>query len=162
MRAVVMLMAAIGLPGCASSADFVMLDQPIAKVYEVKADKVRIFNVSRQWVAENFRSARAVVEYEDKDAGTLIGNGSIPYPCVDVSSWNCATLRQSVTLQFTMRLDSKDDRFRLEFTNLRVKSEYGEIGQIRRNDLPAAQEALQAFGDQIVGRIADQKKSAEW
>ena len=161
MRVVAMLLSAVLAMGCATAADFAYLDQPVSKVYEVKADKARIFSVGRQWIAENFRSAKAVVEYEDQETGTLIGTGYIPYPCAG-DSWECSTQRQVLKLLFTMRMDTKDGKFRLEFTNLKVSSQYGEVGQMRKSDVPMAERALLAFGDQISNRLSDQQKSADW
>lgn len=76
--------------------------------------KEAIFNGMKIWIAENFKSAKAVIEYENKDQSTLIGNGMISYPCDGMScigktGWN---------IGFTMRADIKENRFKLTFNNL--------------------------------------------
>jgi len=71
-----------------------------------------IFEKSKQWIALTFKSAKAVIEYDSKADGVIIGNGSMPRP---VSSIN---IMGTDTITFTMREDIKDGKVRLTFDRL--------------------------------------------
>jgi len=91
-------------------------DRTYVEVFQVPAvNSERIFTGSKQWIAENFKSAKAVIEYEDKAEGTIIGNGSIRYPCK--GAWDCVA-KEDWRIRFTMRLEARDERFRASFTNI--------------------------------------------
>ncbi len=165
-RLLVMAGACLSLPvlsGCAAvKVDVVSVDQPLSGVYEVAAPKAKIFSVSKQWLAENFRSAKAVIEYESAEEGTVIGNASIPYACVDMSAWTCSTQARVLKIAFTMRMDAKDNRFRLQYSNLRVVSESGSWVEMERADYAVARQRLLGFGDQLVARIGQQSGVQTW
>lgn len=91
-------------------------DRTYIEVFQVPAvDRERIFIGSKKWIAENFKSAKAVIEYEDKAESTIIGNGSIRYPCK--GAWDCVA-KEDWRIRFTMRLEARDERFRTSFTNI--------------------------------------------
>lgn len=72
---------AAGSALAASPAKLAELNQPIEQVFDTPGyDKAQIYDAAKVWIAENFRSAKAVMEYDNKEEGTLIGNGLIPYP----------------------------------------------------------------------------------
>lgn len=73
--------------------------------------KNQIFDQTKIYIAENFKSAKAVLEYENKETGTIIGNGVSKYPSDGIrgSSW---------TISYTMRVDIKDERYRCTFMNI--------------------------------------------
>lgn len=155
--------ALAGLSGCASmNMDMVSTDQELSRVYEVKAGKDQIYSASRQWIAESFKSSKSVVEYEDKAEGTIIGNGSIPYPCADKGSWVCVNQSQVLKLLFTMRLEAKDGKFRLGFSNVQVSSVNGAWSQMLRVDYQSARVDLLQMGDRIAARIEAQDKKSDW
>lgn len=112
----VLIGASLVLAGCASAMP--VQDYELSAVFETPGkSKDEIFKATKVWIAENFRSAKSVIEYESQADGTLIGNGVIPYPCrglecVGKSNWS---------VPFTMRSDMKDGRFRLEFSNVRLR-----------------------------------------
>jgi hypothetical protein len=93
-------------------------DQAFEKVFEVPGhSRDEIFTSSKIWVAENFRSSKAVLEYESKDDGVLIGNGIIDFPCK--GAFDCLA-KADWKVRFTMRIDMKDDKFRLTFSNVHL------------------------------------------
>jgi hypothetical protein len=63
-----------------------------------------IFEKTYKWIAENFKSAKAVIDYQDKQAGTIIAKGII-----DVSGGN---------FKFTLTVDIKEGKARYRYTNL--------------------------------------------
>jgi hypothetical protein len=162
----VILLACVLLVGCASAA--VMRERAeytFERVFEAPGySKDRIFEGSRIWIAENFRSAKAVIEHENRESGTIIGNGVIPYPC---SGFGCIG-QGDWKVFFTMRVDIKDQRFRLTFSNLRLSwptvpgrpSYDGPFGS--ESSLNDAKNALLLFGDQMLASFTRDKKKDDW
>lgn len=126
---------------------------PGEEIFEITVDvpgasKDKIHDVAKIWIAENFRSARAVIDLEDKPAGIIIGNGRIAYPC---SGLECLA-KGSWLIGFRMRLDARNDRFRLQFSNLTLvvpPSSGGERPLSLRGDFDSAKPPLLAFGPQL-------------
>lgn len=134
----------------------------IKQVFDASGySKEQIFNGAKIWISENFRSAKAVLEYENKEAGTIIGNGNIPFPCqgfqcIGTGGWK---------VSFTMRADIKDQKFRLTFTNLRVfgtdRGLYdGPIG--RESSFNNVKDALSGFGREIVASLKKEQSKDDW
>src|SRR5699024_3353670 len=67
-----------------------------------------IYSGTKIWIAENFKSAKAVIELDSKEDGLLIGNGRTAYPCDGSDCFGTG----GQTVSFTMRVDMQDDRFR--------------------------------------------------
>ena len=91
----------------------------LEKIVEIPGfTKNQIFDQTKIYIAENFKSAKAVLEYENKETGTIIGNGRIPFPtgggieAVALKEW---------TAPFTLRIDIKEERFRCTFTNIAIE-----------------------------------------
>lgn len=124
--------------------------------------KEQIYDGTKIWIAQNFRSAKAVLEYENKEDGTIIGNGSIPYPRRMVDA----------KVPFTMRVDIKEGKFRLTFTNLQVSwdAHYSVWSGARpAGERPMNQEEfnltkveLLKFGDEILASLQKDKHKSDW
>jgi len=90
----------------------------IEKIMHVPGfNKNEIYDQTKIFIAENFRSAKAVLEYENKETGTIIGNGNIIYPA---ESGMAALALANWRTNFTMRVDIKDEKFRCTFINIKV------------------------------------------
>ena len=176
MRIVAALVAAVVL--VAASGQVQAKKEPltdeernVAQVFEAPGHTAdQIFTATRMWIAQNFESAKDVIEYESKDDGTLIGNGTIAYPCT--GGFACRIRAQAWRVAFTMKAEAKDGRFRLTFTNVRLQlPPYSNMG----TNLPARDEAIEQredmenvraklleFGPQIVASLGDAKSSETW
>lgn len=127
-----------------------------------------IYSATRMWVAENFESAKAVIEYESKEDGVIVGNGNIPYPCSGLKCMVTTDWR----VPFTMKVESKDGRFRLTFTNIHIAwppsyssgiSTPAADGPVRqRKDLDLIRPKLLEFGPEIVASLGTAKASDDW
>ncbi|MDZ7852370.1 MAG: DUF4468 domain-containing protein [Halomonas sp.] len=149
------------LAGCAATAPPPQnFDREVSKVYEtpgVSAEE--IFNESRIWIAENFISAKAVIEYEDKENGILIGNGSVDYLC---SGIECLAT-ENWKYQFTMRLDIKEDRFKTEFMNIRILPASGSSVDITTSGrMDRARATLLTLSDLLYQHITSDNRSSDW
>jgi hypothetical protein len=137
-------------------------DGTIKKIFDAPGySKEQIFDGAKIWISENFRSAKAVLEYENKETGIIIGNGNIPFPC---QGWKCMGTG-GWKLSFTMRTDIKDQKFRLTFTNLRVfgtdRGLYdGPIG--RESTFNNVKDKLSEFGNQMLASFKKEKSKDNW
>lgn len=107
----VMLFALIALPGCASLSSVpdneTMIIQHIIDV--PGQSKTKIFEKSKMWIAQNFKSAKAVIEYENKEEGVIIGNASITRPA------SLANITGGGLVRFNVKEEIKDEKARLTF-----------------------------------------------
>lgn len=105
--------------GCAGMQP---LSQPPTAIEFIKEaegiSKDALFSSSKAWIAENFKSSKAVIEDADKDAGRIIGNGTAELRCAG-DAWSCMALRGKL-LGFTFRVDTKDGKFKTTYSNLRI------------------------------------------
>lgn len=121
---------AVGLVGCATTP---IQTEPtkFEKVYEVPGlNQAKIYDGARQWFAVSFRSANAVIQYEDKSVGTIIGKGSMSYPCS--GAMDCMAFAKS-RVEFTTRIDTKDGKLRVAYEDLVHKEDasYSAVTGVR-------------------------------
>lgn len=103
------------LTGCVGAMPAQKADMSYQKVVELpNQSKDQIYEKSKQWIASTFKSAKAVIEYENKLDGTIIGNGSIDRPATSINPMASGQVR------FLMREDIKEGKVRLTFENLVV------------------------------------------
>lgn len=158
------LLAAL-ITGCAGMEQVPESERTFSQVYEAPgASKEQIFTASKIWIAENFRSAKAVIEYENKEDGTLIGNGIVSYPCDGLGCLG----KSDWSLPFTMRMDMKDSKFKLTFSNLRITfpPSNGQRGLDRpltvRGEIEDAKPKLLALGNDLVAAIKKNGAAKDW
>ena len=61
--------------GCAGMQPVTEADRTFERIVPAPGhNKDEIYDSVKMWIAENFRSAKAVIEYDNKQAGTIIGN----------------------------------------------------------------------------------------
>lgn len=129
------------ISGCMAAAPVAKKDQIIQYVIELPGkSKPDIFEQSKQWIAQTFKSAKAVIEYENKEEGIIIGNGSINRPTSGVYLGSGGHL-----IAFNMKEEIKEQKARISFENLKISwpSSYAQfLGHI-----PAGEQPLQYQGD---------------
>ena len=138
--------------------------------YESKGNEITIVNGALpMWRAENFRSAKCVMEYENQGMGILIANGAIPYPC---SGFECV-VKTDWSVPFTMRVDMKDQKFKLTFFNVRISwppfydTIYGiqpgyEAPICSQGELDAIKPKLISLGDELISAIQNKNELPNW
>jgi hypothetical protein len=123
--------------------------------------KEQIYTGTKTWIAETFQSAKAVIENDDKDAGTIIGNASVEFPCVG-NIFSCAG-KSDKRLQFTLRVDMKDQKFKVTLSNMTSFYPTGENMALWKHDIDeAARPALAKLGEQLKATIEKEKSSSNW
>jgi hypothetical protein len=163
----------VSLTGCAAMQPVSEADKNIEFITEAQNfTKDQIFTGSKVWIAENFKSAKAVIEYENKEEGVIIGNGSTSYPC---SGMEClqAGAATDWKLNFTMRIDAKDNKFRTTFTNFTIykPSTYnqysgfnkgGDDSYIAQGAMPAIKAKLEAYPVRIKESLLKNNAKKDW
>lgn len=92
--------------GCATSSYTRYEPIEITKVIELPGVKKNdIFDKSRQWFSQYFVSGESVVDYENAEAGSIIGNG-----IATIGSEMMGVVRHGI--HYSIRLDVKDEKMR--------------------------------------------------
>lgn len=158
---IMLLFCMVCMFGCAGAMPVKPEDATFQKVLDLpQQSKESIFEKSKQWIAISFRSAKTVIEYDNKSEGVIIGNGSIDRPVSDVNPFGGGLVT------FTMREDIKDGKARLSFEKLTAAvspSRYGPGGEypIIEADLKGTRAALSAISEDLKKYILS-NKAAEW
>lgn len=135
----------------------------VTDVVEISGqDKAAIFNKSRQWFSQYFVSGKSVVDYENKDEGTIIGNGF-----ATIGSDPLGIIKYGIN--YNMRIDAKDGRMRVitnitKHSNMDHKETY-DVGYIseERNELAKnhVQKIVLDIKDYLLDKKFD-KANANW
>jgi hypothetical protein len=168
MRALIVIMCAMAI-GCASMQQISETERTFERVVEVPGmPQEQIYEGIKIWIANNFKSSKAVIEYDNKESGTVIGNGIIKYPCKGIE----CVAKNDWTVPFTMRADTKDGKFRLTFTNLKLSwppsasgghFTSGHEGPIStKADIDKVRPVLAAFGDEIKSSLGKETIKKDW
>lgn len=171
-RLIFVISAAVGLFGTLSGCAGPQLkpeERLVERVYDAKGySKDKLYQGARTWMAENFRSAKAVIDYENKEEATIIGNGTMAYPCKGMDCLGKSDWRVS----FTMRFEAKEERFRLDFTNLKIswpasynsgfRSPAYEGGVNLQNEMNDIKPVLLGFGDGITRSLNKASTKSNW
>jgi hypothetical protein len=162
---IAIIIAALAFAGCTGLEPVPENEKTFSKVVEVKGKtKDQIYTATKIWIAENFKSAKSVIELDSKDDGIIIGNGIIKYPC---DGFECVAKGDHRVL-FTIRIDMKDERFRIVFSNIMLywpasKSFPSYKGPVNlKSDMDAIRLALLQFGDDICTAVTSGGAKSDW
>lgn len=172
MKYLALTVAVIALSGCAAMQPVAETEKTLEIITEAPDfTKDQIFTGSKVWIAENFKSAKSVIEYENKEDGVIIGNGSTSYPCTGMECLQ-AGAATDWKLNFTMRIDAKDNKFRTTFTNLSIYkpatyNPYAGLNKggedyITQGALPAIKAKLNAYPVRIKDSLQKNNTNKNW
>jgi hypothetical protein len=144
-------------------------DKTFSQVFETPGQsKDVLYEKVKIWITQNFKSAKSVIEYDNKENGSIIGNGMIKYPC---SGLDCIA-KGDWTVPFTMRVDLKNNKFRLTFSNLHVAwpASRDSMGyhaasdheMWQQGDYDSVRPILLQFGEEIKTSLSKEAKSDKW
>lgn len=108
-------LVALILLGCASTERIAPEEANFETTIEAfGAPKDKIYDAGKLWIAETFTSARGVIDLDDKTRRYSYRQRGHPLSmhrieCFTKSGWQ---------IGFKMRMDVRDDRFRLQFSSL--------------------------------------------
>lgn len=166
MERICLIVLAAFIFGCAAAAPVKQSDMAYQKILELP-DQPRdvIFEKSKQWIAQTFKSAKAVIEYENKNEGVIIGNGSMdrPLSVVNISS--------GPLILYNMREDIKDNKVRLTFEKFiafvpaSLQQSYSMMGperEIAQADLPGMRTNFDSMSENLKKYILSGKSNDNW
>jgi hypothetical protein len=170
IRTLFLLATMLVMAGCAAVQPVPESNRTFDAVFDTPgASKDQIFSATKIWIAETFRSAKAVIEYENKEEGTLIGNGIVPYPCGGIE----CVAKGDWSVPFTMRVDMKDQKFKLTFSNIRVSwppsynstygAQPGHDGPVNlKGDFDSIKPRLLGLGPELVAAVQHNAVKKDW
>lgn len=153
------LMAILGitlsLGGCAGMEPISEADKTFDRVIEAPGyTKDQIHSQTKIWIAENFKSAKAVIELDSRDDGVIMGNGIMPYPCkVGCTGWK---------VPFQMRVDMKDQKFKISFSQVTLVIPGTWDGFPPPRAFAEIKPALLEYGDKILASMTKNNTKSEW
>jgi len=101
-----LILSLFAFSGCQTTEQFVPVEYSSVIGVENKS-KNEIYSKARQWFSHHFVSGESVVDYEDKTEGTIIGNG-----ITNIGTTALGMVKEEI--EFQIRVDTKDGRFRTE------------------------------------------------
>jgi hypothetical protein len=162
---ILVLALMISFIGNTSAAKLTEEELEVERIVTIEGHKKdAIYDASQRWMAETFRSGDYVLEYEDKEAGKLVVKGRTEYPCKGMS---CLT-KDSWDLIFTMRIDSKDNKFRMTFTQLKIwysADQYRaaeERALWKEKQLQQVTPVLLEFSEELRAFIVSEQEDEDW
>jgi len=97
-------------------------ERVIQQVIEVDRPRDELFDLAMEWVARAFRSAQAVIQYQDREAGKIVGKGNMTVTYVLFS----------YPTYFTLTIETKDGRVRATVEDAYVLVDYENEVPIRK------------------------------
>ena len=82
--------------------------------------KEQLYNKTKLWLANTFNDSKSVIEVDDKDAGQIVGKGNFNI------TYTYLMTTVTTTIFFTIKIDIKDDKYRLQLYNFLIKATSGE------------------------------------
>ncbi|MBN2188032.1 MAG: DUF4468 domain-containing protein [Chitinispirillaceae bacterium] len=97
--------------GCAGTYENIPAEQArFEMTYKTALSKDEVFDISMRWIDRTFASAKEVIEYKDKTAGKIIGNGR--------TTFTAGTGIAEIPVTFKMEISIKKGAFRLVMDEL--------------------------------------------
>ncbi|MCD6580233.1 MAG: DUF4468 domain-containing protein [Desulfuromusa sp.] len=86
---------------------------------------------TRNWMEKYFTVYAEPIAFEDREEGTITGNGEIDYPC----SWPGCLTKGNWKVSFNMRIDAEDGIIRTWFRNIRIFSPPSDQNAVKSSGL---------------------------
>lgn len=124
--------------------------------------KKDLFRAAKKWIAESYKSANDVIQYEDLDEGKIIAKGNFEIENVVSYDYKDTTKKSAVKTKLfhLINIDAKDNKIRITFTNI---SRIVTIGS--KMAAPMKPSALEDFRittiEETESRMAIMEKDAE-
>lgn len=117
-----------------------------------------IYKKSRQWFSQYFVSGKSVVDYENPEAGTIIGNG-----IAKIGSTMGVVVNE---IHYNIRIDTKDEKFRvvtkiIKHTNTDSSSTY-DVGYVTSERNADALAHVATIVANIKKYVTDTKHDPSW
>ena len=124
-----------------------------ALVYDIpNVSKNQIFDSAKLWIAENFRSAKNVIDLEDREGGIIIAKGIIT---------TTSMMFTDVPIDFSLRIDIKDQKIRLQFSIIGVSagSQYGSDHGTNKQSVENSKYKLKELANDLFKYVTNNSQS---
>jgi hypothetical protein len=143
----------ISVIGCATAP---IEDRQVQNVIEFPGiNKSQIYTRSLEWIATSFRSAKSVIELQDKESGKIIGNILIP----------CGSGLGLFYVRSTLTIEAKDNRARFTcIANSALSQSMTNEGPIYSNlsNVSQIRNSIQKLSEEYKAFILAEKKFDNW
>lgn len=115
--------------------------------------KEELYNRSKIWFVKTFKSAKDVLQLEDKDNGQLIGKGNFQYinsVFTAQATWICA---------FTAQIDCKENKARIKIYDISASSTGSATAEHFNKYKSHSQKHIKAINQNIEGLMATYRES---
>ena len=119
-----------------------------------------LYNKSRQWFSEYFVSGKSVVDYEDAQAGTIIGNGfakigSDPFGIIQYN------------INYSIRVDTKDGRLKvttnvIKHSNTDSQQPTYDVSIVPQSRKDMANQHISSVIENLKGYVASRRTPSNW
>ncbi len=116
MKRVLLLGFVIFLVSCATIP--IITYPPESRIISADSNKDELFKRSMIWLAKTFRSSRAVIEYQDKEYGVIVGNGYNLITLEPIDDWGYT---EYFKMSYTLIIEAQDNRVRIIMDNIDFK-----------------------------------------
>ncbi len=120
-----------------------------------------IFEKTKQWIASNFRSAKAVIEYDNKEEGTIIGNTILSTVCEPIPLNTISNCNYIVS----MRVDIKDEKIRIKFFNVQYSAYINNQkyeGELSDKTYDEYENQITSLVNSLTNYIKNTNKNSNW
>lgn len=149
-RAAIVALVVLSAPALAQDA-FVV---DVIRDFEMPRD--RLFDTALLWLAESARSSKSVIDLKDKELGTIIGNGTSTLGI----AWGV-----NVPMSFKLKIEVKDNKYRLTFSQVQLNFDYGlkPIEQSNRASVePKARQQFEEMAASFHAYLTANAKAKAW
>jgi hypothetical protein len=125
-------------------------------IREIAMPRDQLFNRTSLWLAEHTTSSKEVVELRDREQGLIVGNASVDLKV----GWGV-----TMPMKFKIRIDVKDDKYRMTFSQVQVYTGFGlkPIEQANRESLePKAREQFESIAESLHAYLGAAAKDKSW
>ena len=123
-------------------------------------NKIEIYAKARQWFTNYFISGESVIDYEDKESGTIIGKG-----IADNGSVNIVALSR---LNYKVKVDTKDNKARIVVSLINYDIKVGDDPYKKNSNMVTAknQETAKATMEKTLSDLKEyllsEEDSTDW
>lgn len=149
-RAAIVALVVLSAPGLAQDAFVVEV------IRDFEMPRARLFDTALLWLAESSRSSKSVIDLKDKELGTIIGNGTSTLGI----AWGV-----NVPMSFKLKIDVKDNKYRLTFSQVQLNFDYGlkPIEQSNRASVgPKARQQFEEVAASFHAYLTANAKAKAW
>ncbi len=148
--------------------------EPMQNVVEIVnldgKSKDQIYEGSKVWIAKSFKSSNNVIQYQNPEAGSIIGKGNMQFPCKGFI--DCGAFGND-RVNFTIQIEAKDNKARVSISDITASrgvysgGGINNIGAERRINIVEHQQRITEKLKDIVQQykvdlLSQKSQSSDW